>query len=480
MIHKTYRETDSLVGEAGLGGAAGPSQLSQRGERSAGPAEVAIIFGSLVIAIVFLRFRFSFEATRLRASTETVLTMSALSSGWWLALNFRRSGWVSNMFSLIALMTLGITGFVFSALPAMIGSDGPLFGTVAPHAAQLVVAATFAVASISPRRRLRRSESQRLLLVSGVCCAALILVGGVLAGDHVRGASSPRPAVIAVLLIVVAAGLLLVAGYGFARSALSEGKGTMAAVLGGSAVLMAAAWLYQLSFPVASAGAISGEVCLRIGAYALILIIALKTRRQMRTAETVEAAARERRRLVGDLHDGMVQDLAFIAAYGARLSGDLGPDHPVALAARRAYAASRGVMADLSASEAPSVRDGLRWVAAELSTRHGVRVRVRAIDIELSKEDRGQLIRIAREGIVNAIKHGGARNVIVSLQSPGADLTLTIDDDGRGFASSAEANEPRGHGLQAMQERVDALGGRLVIAERPGRGTTIQVSVPPA
>jgi hypothetical protein len=184
VIHKTYRETDSLVGEAGLGGAAGPSQLSQRGERSAGPAEVAIIFGSLVIAIVFLRFRFSFEAPRLRASTETVLTMSALSSGWWLALNFRRSGWVSNMFSLIALMTLGITGFVFSALPAMIGSDGPLFGTVAPHAAQLVVAATFAVASISPRRRLRRSESQRLLLVSGVCCAALILVGGTADADR--------------------------------------------------------------------------------------------------------------------------------------------------------------------------------------------------------------------------------------------------------------------------------------------------------
>ena len=64
----------------------------------------------------------------------------------------------------------------------------------------------------------------------------------------------------------------------------------------------------------------------------------------------------ERRRIARDLHDGLAQDLAFIAAHGDQIAREAGEEHPLAIAARRALALSRGAIADLSASDAPSAR----------------------------------------------------------------------------------------------------------------------------
>jgi signal transduction histidine kinase len=79
------------------------------------------------------------------------------------------------------------------------------------------------------------------------------------------------------------------------------------------------------------------------------------------------------------------------------------------------------------------------------------------------------------EAIQNATKHGG-RGVRVSvlLREEGGHLTFRVVDDGPGFS----AGGTRGVGLQNMEDRLGALGGRLTIASAPGRGTTISGSVP--
>ena len=79
------------------------------------------------------------------------------------------------------------------------------------------------------------------------------------------------------------------------------------------------------------------------------------------------------------------------------------------------------------------------------------------------------------EAIQNATKHGGrAVHVSVALAEADGRLTFRVVDDGPGFA----VGEVRGLGLQNMEDRLGALGGRLTIATAPGRGTRISGHVP--
>jgi len=80
------------------------------------------------------------------------------------------------------------------------------------------------------------------------------------------------------------------------------------------------------------------------------------------------------------------------------------------------------------------------------------------------------------EAIQNATKHGG-RDVVhvsVALAEEDGRLTFRVVDDGLGFA----VGDVRGLGLQNMEDRLGALGGRLTIATAPGRGTTISGHIP--
>jgi signal transduction histidine kinase len=79
------------------------------------------------------------------------------------------------------------------------------------------------------------------------------------------------------------------------------------------------------------------------------------------------------------------------------------------------------------------------------------------------------------EAMQNATKHGGRDvHVSVSLAEVNEQLTFRVVDDGAGFT----AGEVRGMGLQNMEDRLGALGGRLTITSAPGQGTTVSGSVP--
>ena len=82
------------------------------------------------------------------------------------------------------------------------------------------------------------------------------------------------------------------------------------------------------------------------------------------------------------------------------------------------------------------------------------------------------LFRVTQEALSNVARHSEADQVEVELTRQEDDLVLTISDDGRGFDSAAQ--ESRGFGLQSMQERVEALGGQLLVQSEPGQGTKIQ------
>jgi two-component system CheB/CheR fusion protein len=81
------------------------------------------------------------------------------------------------------------------------------------------------------------------------------------------------------------------------------------------------------------------------------------------------------------------------------------------------------------------------------------------------------LYRIAQEAIGNAVKHGQAKTIIISLKSLDGEVVLTVRDDGIGF--SREGRGIDGMGLRIMEYRADMIGAMLRIDSAKGGGTTV-------
>jgi signal transduction histidine kinase len=213
-------------------------------------------------------------------------------------------------------------------------------------------------------------------------------------------------------------------------------------------------------------------------AFALLLAAAATMERRVRARLSQSAALAERRRVARDLHDGLAQDLAFIAAHGPLIAQDMGDDHPVVIAVRRALAVSRNTISELSDPAGATAHESLEAVAQELRDRFDVAIAVDThLDADLPPHSREHVTRIAREAIANAARHGEARNVIVSLRTEASGVALRVVDDGRGIGADGEA-VLEGFGLRSMRERAAALGGQLSV--RPARrgGTELEVVLP--
>jgi signal transduction histidine kinase len=83
------------------------------------------------------------------------------------------------------------------------------------------------------------------------------------------------------------------------------------------------------------------------------------------------------------------------------------------------------------------------------------------------------LLRVAQEGLTNAIRHGHATRVRVTVGRDADGVALAIEDDGRGRLPLTE-----GHGITGMRERLAALGGRLAVEQREPRGLRVAATIP--
>jgi signal transduction histidine kinase len=85
------------------------------------------------------------------------------------------------------------------------------------------------------------------------------------------------------------------------------------------------------------------------------------------------------------------------------------------------------------------------------------------------------LFRIAQEAVNNAIKHGEARKIVVTLSQDGGTVVLKITDDGHGFPESEKPSS--GIGLQIMQHRANVIGATLETQSLPGKGVTVSCTL---
>jgi two-component system NarL family sensor kinase len=210
-------------------------------------------------------------------------------------------------------------------------------------------------------------------------------------------------------------------------------------------------------------------------------------------AATVTAQEGERRRVAGDLHDGVTQALASLAFHLSAVEVAL-TERDYGYVAEQ-VAAARSV-ADLAFAEARSaisglhspVLDDLGLAAGLVSMARGVpnlHVDVDAQDLDLPEHVETALFRIAQEAVQNAVKHADAARVMVSVAKRGRSVVLRVSDDGRGFAAPGQlSSAPRGrgaasqYGVAGMYERVQLLGGQLSVTSTPDAGTTVEAVIP--
>jgi len=224
-------------------------------------------------------------------------------------------------------------------------------------------------------------------------------------------------------------------------------------------------------------------------AFANQAAVAIENARLYEGAQNL-AAIEERQRLARELHDSVSQALYGIAL-GARTARTL-VDRPetdidqltspldyVLSLAEAGLAEMRALIFELrpESLESEGLVAALNKRAEAISTRHQIEVILDLCEepsIPLRMKE--SLYRVAQEALNNIVKHARASHVTVSLACLNGKIRMEVIDDGAGFDTGLDY--PGHFGLHTMRERVEELGGELLVESTPQNGTRIFASVP--
>ena len=222
------------------------------------------------------------------------------------------------------------------------------------------------------------------------------------------------------------------------------------------------------------------------GTYALTLrYLRINKEHQFLSEHILTSQEEERKRIARELHDGPGQSLLALKLNLQMLEQRLS-DGKVSL--NRLITDVGEVvneLRDISLSLRPvfleqvGLWEAIKWYVQRMSERTGKEFIVEGeegLKVEASVQE--NLYRIFQEAMSNAIKHAEASRIKVALKREGQHLTLTIEDDGKGFDYYKVSQRPEGLGLLTMKERALLLGGTLSISSKRGKGTCLRVEVP--
>ena len=203
------------------------------------------------------------------------------------------------------------------------------------------------------------------------------------------------------------------------------------------------------------------------------------------TNHLVHAREDERARIARELHDEMGGLLTAIKLDFARLRRL--PDLPqkalermVAIESRlnEGIALKRRIIEHLrpSALDQLGLVSALEILCSDMAEVLGVPVHADLQTVSVGKIAELTLYRAAQEALTNIGKYAHCKQVQVSMRQRGAEVLLTVCDDGRGFDPT---QVPHGHhGLVGMRVRLELHGGWLKVESAPGRGTTLTAELP--
>ncbi len=197
-----------------------------------------------------------------------------------------------------------------------------------------------------------------------------------------------------------------------------------------------------------------------------------------------------RERLAHDIHDGILQSLygvgLRIEATKAAVKGSPDQTAPVLAHLQKAVGQLNETMAEIRgfiAGGEGTLPTGMRWEEAMLGVLHGLEAEGGpVIEVMVEREaaervqeaHRSECLWIAREAVSNAVRHSGARRVMVRLFAEGHSTRLEVDDDGRGLS---EKPVDGGLGILTMTHRASRIGATLTLHSTPNRGTLVRVDL---
>jgi len=209
--------------------------------------------------------------------------------------------------------------------------------------------------------------------------------------------------------------------------------------------------------------------------------------------QITRAQEEERKRISRELHDDTAQALFAISRQMDNFIRDnvgLSQQQRIALQdIRQRIGVTLQGIRRFSQDLRPSIIDDLgllpavQWLVKQKAEDSGIDIslRINGKEQRLLPEMELILFRIIQEALNNIGKHAAATKADVNLAFADSQLTVAIKDNGKGFRlpdAVGDLSSSGKLGLVGMNERVSLLGGTLVIQSKPGRGTTVDISVP--
>lgn len=230
-------------------------------------------------------------------------------------------------------------------------------------------------------------------------------------------------------------------------------------------------------------------------AYLSELELRARAQKSERRREAEQAVAEERLRIARELHDVVAHAMSVVAVQSGVAAHVIRRDPAQAeemLAtingmSREALAEMRRLLGVLRAGSdgcdaelapAPSLADLPSLLATVEGTGVSADLRVEGQAPLLSPGLDLAAFRVVQEALTNVVRHAGPAHVEVVVRYRIATMELSIEDDGRGAASSAADAPGGGHGITGMRERVELYGGDFASGSRPGGGFAVSATFP--
>jgi signal transduction histidine kinase len=439
--------------------------------------------GATTAIALVARLDFAYRAPGVHVALETTAAITASAAAFLILGRFWRTGFLDELILAVGLFLLAVSNLVFAAFPAIFDLRSDRAFAWSTLFTGALAGLLICIASLLPQRRLGTGRRWPLVVFgSTLVLAAAGTVPMAVSSDllpHDVTASLPagvaHPTVDAFQLTLAL--LYILAAFGFARrSRLTadelSGWLSIACILAGASRVN-----YYFHPSIHSNWVYTGDV-FRLGSYLALLIGAAREVASYWTSVVAAASFEERRRLARDVHDGLAQEIAFIAR-NVRLLREQGAEpqlvERIMRGVARAQEESRRVVGALRSKADEPLEQALAEAARDAAQRYGAALDMElASGISLSPRQREGVVRIASEAVANAAQHSGAETLRLYLERLDAGLRLQVTDDGEGF----DEDEPkRGFGLVTMKDRAEALGGKLRVDSRRGGGTKVELEL---